>query len=152
MDAQPIKNLTKSGSGISEGLTFSKIVTFEPAAIRHFAALAGDDNVLHHNEEQAKASPFGGLIASGTHTSSLMIGALASYVSAKGRALGLSHTMQFRRGVKAGSTWSVTWTIDSIKWAPKLSGHLISSSGVLVGRSGEVAVNATAETLFYDPL
>lgn len=131
------------------GDTFAREIEIDAASIKAFATLAGDQSELHHDEEKAKKSPFGALIASGTHSSSLMIGTLATCISERGRALGLSHAMKFRRAIKADTHWRVVWTVTSTHHSEKLGGTIVSCEGRLIGSGGEIAVEATAETLLY---
>ncbi len=52
--------------GVSVGEIFERIVTFDEQGARTFATLVGDFNPLHHDDEFARKSRFGGLIISGT--------------------------------------------------------------------------------------
>ena len=132
----------------AEGDVFSRELRFDKESISAFAALVGDANPLHHDEAFAAHSRFGTLIASGTQTASLMMATVASYFVAKGPALGLGFSITLRRAVKVGTVWCATWSIDNIRWRERLGGHVIALSGKLENESGEIAVEATAQSLF----
>ena len=133
----------------SIGDVFSREIRFDRDSIRAFAALAGDDNPLHHDEEAAARSQFGTLIASGTQTSSLMMATVASYFARKGPALGLGFSFKLRRAVKADTVCLAIWSIDKIAWKESLGGYVIDLSGRLQNiETGEVALEAYAQTLF----
>ena len=131
------------------GETFVREVAFTAENIRAYATLAGDDNPMHHDLAIAERSRFGGLIASGTQTSAVMMGAVASFFVAKGASLGLGFSFKLRRAVKAETTWVATWRIDRIAWKQSLSGYVVDLSGQLLntGDRGS-AIDVTAQTLF----
>jgi len=133
---------------IAVGDVIAREVTFDSGSIREFARLAGDDNPLHHDRAVAEASRFGTLIASGTHTTAVMMGCLASHFVTKGPSLGLRCQMTFRRAVRAGTTCRIEWTITGIAWKPSLRGHVVDLAGTLSTPEGEVAVAATSSCLF----
>lgn len=124
-------------------------VAFSGQAIREFALLAGDHNPLHHDDRMAKASVFGGLIASGTHTAAVMMGFVASHLAERGPSVGLGCTMTFRRAVLAETRCSVIWTVKSLAWKPSLKGHIVDLAGNLQIAGGEVAVTATSSALLF---
>ena len=66
-------------SNVSVGDRFSREHTFTPQQVAAFAQAVGDDNPLHFDAAVATASSYGGLIASGTHTTALLLGLTASH-------------------------------------------------------------------------
>jgi acyl dehydratase len=132
---------------LAVGDTFSREMTIDAASIRQYATLAGDHNPMHHDESVAKASRFGGLIASGTHTSAVLMGALASYISGRVPSLGLGFSVRLRRAVRAGEAVSIRWKIVSIEPSQSLKGDLVVAEGELVNEAGEVAVSATSQSI-----
>lgn len=133
------------------GETFSRTITFDAEAIKQFATLAGDENPLHHDEQLATASRFGGLIASGTHYSALMMGMIATHFTRQGAALGLGFSFQFRKPVHAGETVRLEWRITEIERKPSLRGDVITLAGWITGQDGRPAVRATASVLALPP-
>jgi acyl dehydratase len=122
---------------------------FEKDSIKQFATLAGDMNPLHHDEKVAKASRYGGLIASGTQTSSVMMGALASFISSRASAVGLGFSVKMRKAVKAGERAKTVWKIVSIEYKASLGGDIVTFDGELVDSQGQVAVSATCANLIF---
>ena len=73
-------------------------------SIRAFAASVNDSNPLHHDEAVAARSRFGGLIASGTHSASLLMALTAAHFSRQAQPLGLEFKLHFHKAVHAGDT------------------------------------------------
>jgi len=103
---------------------------FTEESIIAFTRLTGDDNPLHHDVEAARRSRFGGLIASGTQTTALMLGALGHHVAARGASLGLECSFRLRKAVPVGPAL-VQWTVTAVEPKPSLKGHIITLDGVL---------------------
>jgi hypothetical protein len=53
---------------------FSSTVRLSPSAVATYAQAAGDDNPVHHDPSFAASTRFGRVIASGTHTTALLLG------------------------------------------------------------------------------
>jgi acyl dehydratase len=70
--------------------------------IAQFARLSGDLNPLHHDEQYAAQTRFGGVIVSGPQFTSLMMGLTATYFSQETAMPGLEFTFHFRKAVKVG--------------------------------------------------
>lgn len=132
------------------GDTLTTTHTFTPDSISAFARSVGDMNPLHHDRKLAEASRFGGLIASGTHTASIMMGAVASWTSGKRDAVGLGYSVRLRRHVPEGAVCTITWTIVSLERNERLGGYVLKSEGRLVREDGEVAVTGVSEALIFD--
>lgn len=115
----------------SVGETLTSCVAFPQDEIRQFAAMAGDDNPLHHDAVAAARSRFGGLIASGAHTISLMLGSAAGHVTPRCASLGLDCAFRLRKAVPAGISATAEWTVTAIVAKPSLNGHVVSLEGVL---------------------
>jgi acyl dehydratase len=131
------------------GEEISREFVFEKDSIRQFATLAGDMNPLHHDEAAAKASRFGGLIASGTQTSSVMMGAIASFISSRASAVGLGFSVRMRKPIKAGERTRIVWKIVSIEYKASLGGDIVTFDGELLNSEGQVAVSATCGNLIF---
>jgi 3-hydroxybutyryl-CoA dehydratase len=81
--------------------TFAKTIT--EADIILFAGASGDNNALHINEEFARASSFGGRIAHGFLTASVISAAVANRLPGPG-AVYISQQLNFRAPVRPGDT------------------------------------------------
>ena len=71
-----------------------------------FAAASGDTNPIHMDEEYAKSTPFGGRIAHGIWTASLISAAVANVMPGPG-SIYLGQTLKFSRPVKIGDTITI---------------------------------------------
>lgn len=129
------------------GMRFARRVTFDEAAIRTFADLCGDYNPLHHDERAAAQSAFGALIASGPHVTALMMGLDATFLSARGEALGLGFEFRFVAAVRAGVTLTLEWTVTDVVRKASLRGDIVSVEGRAIDDAGVVYVTATGRNL-----
>jgi len=132
---------------IAVGATFARTAQFDAAAIRAFATLCGDLNPLHHDERAAAKSPFGGLIASGPHVVSLMMGLDATYLSERFDALGLGFEFRFVKAVPEGATLSLEWTVSDCRPTANRSGYVVAVEGRAVDAAGTVYVTGRGENL-----
>ncbi len=133
------------------GDSFTKDVTFDRDGIIAFATLAGDLNPLHHDETLARASRFKSLIASGTQTSSVMVGALATYVSERASAVGLEFSVKLKKAVLADEQTTIAWEVTSIEWKPSLNGHIVIFEGTMRNSQGVVALTGRAVNAVFGP-
>lgn len=132
----------KRSAVLAIGQRFQRLFHFDEAGISAFASAAGDTNPLHHDREAAGRSRFGGIIASGTHYTALMMGLVADHFTHDGEAVGLEFSFQFKKAVPAGSTMVAEWTIIEVERNDKLGGYIVHLSGVL--SRGEVVHVTTA--------
>lgn len=95
---------------IGEKSSFSKTIT--ETDITLFAAISGDFNPLHMNEEYAKSTPFGARIAHGGIASALLAPVLGMQLPGLG-TVALETTSKFRRPVYPGDTITCTVTVKS---------------------------------------
>ena len=137
--------------GMRIGDRFAKEVAFTADAIRAFASSIGDTNPLHHDEAVATASPFGRIIASGTHSFSLMLGAVPDYLKAWSPNVGLEASVRLLRPVHAGDRAKAEWEVTEITDTPKLKGWIVTMSGRLTRDDGVVALTAVSKSLVYWP-
>ena len=94
--------------------TFSKTIT--EADIVLFAGVSGDNNAVHLNEEFAAASPFGGRIAHGFLTASVISAAVANRLPGPGTVY-LGQQLRFKAPVRPGDTVHATVTVESVDTA-----------------------------------
>jgi acyl dehydratase len=132
------------------GERFTESVPLSAESVRAFADSVGDSNPLHHDEAVAARSRFGGLIASGTHSASLLMALTASHFSRHAQPLGLEFKLHFHRAVHAGDTLQLAWTVTRVQDKPSLGGDLVWLEGEARNQRGEVALAATATLLVVD--
>ena len=91
--------------------TYAKTIT--EADIVLFAAVSGDNNAMHTNEEFAQSTEFGGRIAHGFLTASVISAALANRLPGPG-AFYVSQNLTFRAPVRPGDTVRATVRVKQI--------------------------------------
>jgi acyl dehydratase len=132
-------------SNVSVGETFERVITFDEAGARGFATLVEDFNPIHHDEDFAKKSRFGGLIISGTQSVAMLMAMTATFLSERGEALGLEYSFRFRKAVRMGETAKMAWVVTEVTPKPGL-GHIVAFDATLtVLSSGDVAVTGTGK-------
>jgi len=131
---------------------FSKEVTLTPPMVAEYAAAAGDDNPLHHDPEFSAATRFGRPIASGTHTTALLLGLTASHFSKKGGAVGLEFCVQLRRPIYADEKILLEWLVVKITPNAKMKGDIVELRGRIKGQDGATAIGAKGRILLTDQL
>jgi 3-hydroxybutyryl-CoA dehydratase len=131
---------------------FSRELTLTPAAVREFACAAGDTNPVHHDDEFAAASRYGRLIASGTHTTALLLGLTAAHFSAHGSMLGLEFWVRFRRPLFAEETIRLEWLVVKVTPHARLGGELVELRGRITGQDGRTALGARGRVLLMQQL
>jgi len=100
---------------IAEGMTgeFSKVLG--DADVRTFADVSGDHNPIHIDEAYAKTTIFGGRIAHGMHTASMISAVLGTVFPGPGWVY-IEQTLKFKAPVPVGS--EVTATVVATKLIP----------------------------------
>jgi acyl dehydratase len=126
---------------------FAREVTLTPESVAAFSRAAGDSNPIHFDPAAAAATRFGRLIASGTHTSSLLLGLTAAHFSTRGAVIGLEFSITFRRAVFADETVRVEWQVVGVKPNARLGGEIVDMRGRLTGADGSARVEATGRVL-----
>ena len=91
--------------------TSSKTIT--EADIVLFAAVSGDNNAIHVNEEFAATTRFGGRIAHGFLTASVISAAVANRLPGPG-TIYLSQQLNFRAPVRIGQTVHASVSVSAI--------------------------------------
>ena len=91
--------------------TFGKTIT--EADIVLFAAVSGDNNAVHINETFAKTTMFGGRIAHGMLSASVISAAIAGRLPGPGTVY-LGQSLQFRAPVRPGDTVEATVTVAEL--------------------------------------
>src|SRR5258706_2154153 len=126
---------------------FSTEVTLTPAIVGAYARAAGDDNPVHHDPEFAAATRYRRLIASGTHTTALLLGLTASHFSKTGAMVGLEYWVRFRRPVYADETIRLEWLVVKVTPNDTLGGDIVDLRGRIRGEDGQTALGAKGRIL-----
>ena len=98
------------------GMSASYAKTITEADIVLFAGVSGDNNAVHTNEEFARTTQFGGRIAHGFLTASVISAAVANRLPGPG-TIYLGQQLRFKAPVKPGDTVHATVTVKSIDLA-----------------------------------
>lgn len=131
---------------------FSSEVTLTPAMVAAYAHAAGDTNPVHQDPTFAAGSRYGRLIASGTHTTALLLGLTASHFSKKGSMVGLEFWVRFRRPVFADETVRLEWLVVKVTPNAKLQGEVVELRGRILGEDGATALGAKGRVLVTERL
>ncbi len=95
------------------GMSASFAKTITEADIVLFAGVSGDNNAVHTNEEFAQSTPFGGRIAHGFLTASVISAAIANRLPGPGTVY-LGQQLRFRAPVRPGDTVHAKVTVRSV--------------------------------------
>lgn len=131
---------------------FSCEISLSPAMVAEYANAAGDNNPVHHDSEFAAATRYGKPIASGTHTTALLLGLTASHFSKKGAMVGLEFWVGFRRPIYADETIRLEWLVVKVTPNEKLKGEIVELRGRIKGQDGRTALGAKGRVLVTDQL
>jgi 3-hydroxybutyryl-CoA dehydratase len=134
------------------GERFSSEVTLTPEIVAGFARDVGDDNPVHHDAVFAAGTRFGRLIASGTHTTALLLALTAAHFSKRGAMLGLEFWQRFRKPVFADETILLEWLVVKVTPNAALDGDVVELRGRIKGADGRTAVGAKGRVLVTDAL
>ena len=129
--------------------TYSKTIT--EADIVLFAGVSGDNNAVHTNEEFAQTTSFGGRIAHGFLTASVISAAVANRLPGPGTVY-LGQQMRFKAPVRPGDTVHATVSVVSIDEArARAVLATICRVGDTVVIEGEATVMTTSVTRRLSP-
>ena len=131
---------------------FASEITLTPAMVAAYAHAVGDTNPIHHDPAFAASSRYGRLIASGTHTTALLLGLTASHFSKNGSMVGLEFWVRFRRPVFADETVRLEWLVVKVTPNAKLKGEVVELRGRIRGQSGGTALGAKGRVLVTERL
>src|SRR5262245_38172041 len=120
------------------GEEFSKPYVFTLESIRRFAVESGDANPLHHDMEMARASRFGGIIASGPQMAAVLMGLVASGMMGFGEGVGLDFHFRFKKAIPAGTEATLVWQVMDIVPHAGLKGDLLTLEGRIADAAGTV--------------
>jgi predicted Fe-S protein YdhL (DUF1289 family) len=126
------------------GESFDATLALSPDSVKHFATLVNDTNPLHHDDAYARASRFGGLIASGTQPTAHLMAMLAAHFSTYAQPLGLEFGIRLTRAVKADDVLTLYWRVTEARWKASLKGDLVKLEGGAHNAQGDTVMTATA--------
>ncbi|MEM7131504.1 MAG: MaoC family dehydratase [Chloroflexota bacterium] len=131
---------------------FKKEIFLTPEITSSFAKAAGDLNPIHHDPEFAATTRFGRLIASGTHTSALLMGLTANHFSTFGAMVGLEFSLYFKKPVFADETIVLEWLIVDTKPHKRTQGLIVDLRGRIQNSEGITSVGAKGKVLVAETL
>ena len=134
------------------GERFSSEVTLSSSAVAAYALGAGDTNPVHHDPEFARSTRFGRPIASGTHTTALLLGLTASHFSKGAAMVGLEFWVRFRRAVYADERIRLEWLVVRVTHNDRLGGDVDELRGRITGQDGTTTVGAKGRVLVTSQL
>lgn len=134
---------------LAVGDHFSRRYEFTAETIADFAARTGDLNPLHHDAHKAAGTRFGGLIASGTQASALLMGLAAAHLSKAHDTAGLEFSFRFRRAIPAGTQANLLWQVAAIEPNAKLGGDIVTLKGEITGEGGERFVTSEGRAVIW---
>ncbi len=116
------------------GEKVSRVMRYSREDIAAFAQLSGDRNPLHTDTSMAQRARFGEIIASGQHTSAIMMGLLATHFSRdddgiKREMLCLNMNFAFKGPVFADQDIVLQWRVATAEWNDRLHGLLVHLDG-----------------------
>jgi len=126
---------------------FSAEVRLTPDIVSEYARAAGDDNPVHHDDAFAARTRFGRPIASGTHTTALLLGLTAKHYSKNGAMLGLEFWVRFKKAIFADETIRLEWLVIKVTPNAKLNGEVVELRGRIRNEKGETALGAKGKVL-----
>jgi 3-hydroxybutyryl-CoA dehydratase len=120
--------------------------------VEKFALAAGDTNPLHHDPVYAEGTRYGRLIASGTHTTALILGLTAAHFPLHGAMVGLEFSVRFYKPVYADETIELEWLVTKVTASRKLQGDIVDLRGRIRNQQKQTALGATGRVLVTDRL
>ncbi len=137
------------------GETFGETVRYRTDEIARFAAAAHDRNPLHHDAEYAAATRFGGVIACGPQTASIMMGLVASRFTRDddgvARAmLGLEFDFKFRAPIHPDEPVRIEWRVTERDWKPRSRAWLVRLAGAASTERSGIAIESRGAGLVME--
>lgn len=133
-------------TALQPGYSFSRFHTFDEEQVKAFALAAGDTNPFHHDADVARGTRWGALIASGTHTTSLLMGLTASNLAQKGCVLGMNYSFDLLHPVPATERVLLEWVVISTS-AHLKGGYVLELEGTVKAADERTAVLAHGRVL-----
>lgn len=142
-------------SPVEPGHTIERADRYSRDDIVAFAAACRDTNPLHTDDALAQRSRFGEVIASGQHTSSMLLGLLITHFTRDteprpAEVLLLHVNFAFRGAIFANEEVRLQWRVVEVAWNGKLGGHVLVLEGGAATARARPALVARA-TLLVKP-
>lgn len=122
------------GRLVLAGEKLTQTIRFSREDIIAFAKLSFDTNPLHSDTQAAQRARFGEIIASGQHTSAILMGMLATHYSRRDdgvarEMLCLNMNFAFKGPVFADQDVLCLWRMASAAWNERLGGVVAQLDG-----------------------
>ena len=131
---------------------FSKRYSLTKELVSSQAYAVGDDNPIHHDTEFASTTSYGRPIASGTHTTALILGLTATHLSKGMSMVGLEFWVGFKRPIYADETILLEWLVIKVTPNKKLRGDIVELRGRILGEDGKTSLGAKGRVLIAENL
>jgi acyl dehydratase len=126
---------------------FGAEYSLEPERVAQLAAALGDNNPVHRDPQYAANTRYGRPIASGPHTTGLLLGLTATHFSSFGPMVGLEFWVKFKRAIFADETIRVEWLVIRATPNERLRGDVLELRGRVLSFDGRTAVGAKGSVL-----
>lgn len=118
-----------------------------PEQVSQQACAVGDSNPVHHNAAFAAGTRYKKPIASGTHTTALILALTASHFSKSASMVGLEFWVGFRRPIYADELIKLEWLVIKVTPNAKLRGDVVELRGRILGQDGKTSLGAKGRVL-----
>jgi 3-hydroxybutyryl-CoA dehydratase len=135
-----LENFTFDEMSVGQKASYTRTVTNEDVLL--FAAVSGDTNPVHLDEEFAAATQFKGRIAHGMYTAGLISAAIAMELPGPG-TIYLGQDLRFERPVRIGDTITVDLEITEMT-AGK---NFVKLATVVSNQNAKVVVSGSATVM-----
>ncbi|MEM7465436.1 MAG: MaoC family dehydratase [Pseudomonadota bacterium] len=131
---------------------FAQTYQLDAALVSSQALAVGDDNPIHHDPIFAAQTRYKRPIASGTHTTALLLGLTASHFSKANSMVGLDYWVGFKRPIYAHEKIRMEWLVVRVTPNKKLGGKIVELRGRILGEDGKTSVGAKGRLLVTEQL
>lgn len=131
---------------------FTQKYQLTPDAVSSQALAVGDSNPIHHDADFAARTRYGRPIASGTHTTALLLALTASHFSTESSMVGLDYWVGFKRPIYADEKIRLEWLVIRVTPNRKLRGQIVELRGRILGQDGKTSLGAKGRLLVTEQL